>query len=184
MRLCGVAVAAAVSGDVDVCAAAATVSGMASSRKRVKLPDWPKDMGGLDLARKKAKNHGEDEEDELVLTQIPLRQPRTAEDAGYHLLPDAGDEGMLQAKDVAPYFDQKDEEEEAVAAAAPAAKKKKEEPAKKKEEPAKKESSAAAGDSDDTDDEDIYQDFVPRKPPLPCVIPSSGHPPRRPSVKI
>ena len=150
-----------------MCAAVATVSGMASSRKREKLPDWPKDMGGLDLARKKAKNHGEDEEDELVLTQIPLRQPRRSEDAGYHLLPDAGDEGMLQAKDVAPYYDQKDEEEEAVAAAAPAAKKKKEEPAKKKEEPAKKESSAAAGDSDDTDDEDIYQDFVPRKPPLP-----------------
>ena len=66
MRLCGVAVAAAVSGDVDVCAAAVTVSGMAS-RKREKLPDWPKDMGGLDLARKKAKNQDE-EEHELVLT--------------------------------------------------------------------------------------------------------------------
>ena len=69
MRLCGVAVAAA--GDVDVCAAAATVSGMAS-QKREKLPDWPKDMGGLDLvgaAKKKAKNQDE-EEHELVLTQV------------------------------------------------------------------------------------------------------------------
>ena len=78
-----------------------------ASRKREKLPDWPKDMGGLDLvgaAKKKAKNQDE-EEHELVLTQVPLRQPRTADkdqDAGYHLLPDAGDEGMLQAKDVAP----------------------------------------------------------------------------------
>ena len=78
-----------------------------ASRKREKLPDWPKDMGGLDLvgaAKKKAKNQDE-EEHELVLTQVPLRQPRTADkdqDARYHLLPDAGDEGMLQAKDVAP----------------------------------------------------------------------------------
>jgi hypothetical protein len=52
-----------------------------ASPKREKLPDWPKDMGGLDLvgeAKKKAKNQDE-EEHELVLTQVPLRQPRTAD---------------------------------------------------------------------------------------------------------
>jgi hypothetical protein len=45
-----------------------------ASRKREKLQDWPKDTGGLDVvgaAKTKAKN--QEEEHELVLTQVPLR---------------------------------------------------------------------------------------------------------------